>query len=247
MKISSLLIGSLLGLTALSAQAVSTISYTDSVSVTEQSPTTSTTGLNLLSLQQFDTQGGLLTLTNVQLIITLSVPTFTASVDNDSANLANVTVTFGTIGSVGFSSTVSTLDGTFNTLSGSNFSVSTQSSTFNVEANDSDSTATFDLDGGPDNGSFTTIPVLVGQISPRDINPLVWSQYTGTGTFGLDLAIDFVTDLNLNSGGGGGDVRFQGNIPSATYTAEVIYTYIPEPSTALLGALGMLALLRRRR
>ena len=80
----------------MAAQATSTISYSDTIAVTEQSPTTSTTGLNLLTLQQFDTLGGTLTLTGVQLTVTLSVPSFTASVDNDSANLANVTVSFGT-------------------------------------------------------------------------------------------------------------------------------------------------------
>jgi hypothetical protein len=201
---------------------------------------------NVLNLTKFDSMGGALTLTGVQITITLAVPTLSIVVDNDSANLANVTALFATVGSPTFSSTASTFDGT-DTVNPGYFSVTTQNSSFNVAGNDTDSTATFDDDGGPDNGSFTTAPVLVGQIATRDLSSATFASWTGVGNVDLTLNIDFVTDLNINSGGGGGDTRFQGFIPSATYLADVTYTYIPEPSTALLGALGALGLLRRRR
>lgn len=229
---------------AFTAPAVNaaTVFYNDTMSITENAS-------NILNLNKFNPTLG--TLTKVEITVTLSVPSFSLLVDNDSVNPANVTVSFGNLGGVAYTSTASTADAGFTTLSGSNFNVATQSSTFTVGAQAGDATDAFNNDLGADNGSFTTAPVQVGQITARQINSAVWSQWTGaSGTVDMDLEVDFVTDLNLNSGGGGGEVRFQGNIPSATYTAQVTYTYtaaIPEPSAALLGALGFLCLLRRRR
>lgn len=202
----------------------------------------------MLNLTQFDTTLG--TLTGVQLVVTLTVPSFNLIVDNDSPNPASGNVVFGTLGGATFTSTASTLNGTFATLSGSDFNVATQSASFTVLAQDSDSTEVFNNDGGLDNYSFTTSEVIVGQTTPRDINEIVWSQWTGSGTVDLDLTIDFATDMNLSGGGGGGgETRFQGSVPTSTFTSQVTYTYdaVPEPSAALLGALGMCALLRRRR
>lgn len=239
-----LLINSIIGAALVTSASAATISFSDSTSVTESG---TLQNLNTLTLSKFDTSLG--TLTKVEVTITLSVPSFTVVVDNDSENAANVTVGFGTLGSVLFYSSANTLDTGFNQLSGSNFSISTQSSTFNVGAQDSDATDSFQNDSGSDNGSFTTTVVNVGQITPREINSAVWSQYTGVGNISYDIAVDLVTNLNLNSGGGPGLVRFEGAIPSATYSAQVTYTYdaIPEPSAAALAGLGALALLRRRR
>lgn len=225
---------------AFSAPAVSaaTSTFSDTMTITEGAN-------NVLNLTQFDSMGGALTLTGVQITITLVVPSFSIVVDNDAANLANVTAQFATVGSPTFSSTALTTNG-IDSVNDSNFSVTTQNSSFDVAGNDTDSTTTFDDDGGPDNGTFTTSAVGVG-VNDRDLSSAAFADWTGVGNVDLTLNIDFVTDLNINSGGGGGDTRFQGFIPSATYFAEVTYTYIPEPSTALLGALGALGLLRRRR
>ncbi len=238
-----LLINSIIGATLVTGASAATISFSDSVSVTESG---TLQNLNTLSLSKFDTSLG--TLTKVEVTITLSVPSFTVVVDNDSENAANVTVGFGTLGSVLFETSASTWNGS-NTLSGSNFSITTQSSTFNVGAQDSDPVDSFHNDSGPDNGSFTTTVVNVGQLSPRVIHSSVWGDYSGAGYITYDIALDLVTNLNLNSGGGPGLVRFEGAIPSATYSAQVTYTYdaIPEPSAAALAGLGALALLRRRR
>lgn len=225
------------------AASALTVIYTDTISVTEGS---TINGSNLLNLTKFNPALG--TLNNVSITITLSAPSFNLIVDNDTDQAASGTVSFGTLGGSSFSSTASTLDGDFNSLSGSNFNVATQSGAFTVAANTTDPTNVFNNDGDADNFTFTTNSVLVGQITTRQINELVWSQWTGaTGTVDLDLAVDFVTDLNVDPGGGSGVVRFQGTIPTSTYSAMVTYSYIPEPSTALLGALGALGLLRRRR
>jgi hypothetical protein len=215
--------------------------YNDTMSVTEGAT-------NTLNLNKFNSALG--TLTKVEVTVILSIPSFSIIVDNDSENSANVTVTFGTLGGVTYTSSASTLDGSLTTLSGSNFNVATQSSSFTVGAQNTDPTDAFNNDSGGDNGSFTTSSVSVGQTTTREINSAAWIQWTGaSGTVDMELLIDFVTDMNINSGGSGGEVRFQGVIPSATYSAEVTYTYtaIPEPTAALLGGLGFLCLLRRRR
>lgn len=234
------------GLSFSAAQAA-TINFNDSISVTE---TGTLSGANVINLSQFDSDLG--TLNSVTLNISLSLPSFNIVVDNDATALANVNVNFGTIGSVLFSSSVSTFDGS-GTISGSNFTIATQVDTFDVAANDSDSALNFDNDSGPDNGTFTTGSVNEG-VSTWLVDSAVFAawQASSPGTIAFEIAADFVTDLNVNSGGGGGDTRFQGTIPSATFTVDVTYDYtpVPEPSTfALLSgvcALGFLAIRRRR-
>lgn len=219
-----------------------TVTFSDSTAVTEGGVLS---GANLLNLAQFDPSLG--TLTKVEIEVSLSLPSLDLVVDNDTDQASTVTTNFGTLGGTLFSSTASTFDGT-DTLAGSNFNVATQSSSFTVQATADDPTDVFNNDLGIDNGSFTTTPVNVGQLTLREINSFVWAQYTGTGTVDFDLAVDFVTDMNVNTGGGTGEVRFQGVIPTAVFSASVTYTYIPEPSSAvLLGCLGVLGLLRRRR
>lgn len=66
---------------------------------------------------------------------------------------------------------------------------------------------------------------------------LSFGAFSQTGTFGNGVsAIDNIRVYNNNAGGGGQFNLFANNI-----------TVVPEPSAALLGGLGALALLRRRR
>lgn len=69
-----------------------------------------------------------------------------------------------------------------------------------------------------------------------------WTLYTATYTttasdIGKTVGISFGTDGGYNTGG----------TPSYTYMDNASLSVIPEPGAALLGGLGMLALLRRRR
>lgn len=66
---------------------------------------------------------------------------------------------------------------------------------------------------------------------------LSFGSFSQTGTFGNGVtAIDNIRVFNTNAGGSGAFNVFANNI-----------TVIPEPASALLGSLGLLALLRRRR
>lgn len=221
-----------------------TLMYSDSIGVIEGD---TLTDVNRLHLTKFNTQG-IYSLTKVEITITLSVPQVTITVDNDATQQATVTAFFGTLGPMffGSSGTNITSDGDA-TITVADFSIATQSSQFTVGANADDSTTQFDDDIGDDNESFVTSTVLVGQITPREIAASKWVQYTGAGTVDFDIAVNFTTDVNLDTGGGFGLARFEGEVPTATYSATVTYTYVPEPGAALLGSLGLLALLRRRR
>lgn len=223
-----------------------TISFSDTTSVTETN-LAALTGVNQLTVSKFNPALG--TLTKVELTITLFVPSFVLKIDNDSVNTVGGFVNFGTLGGTSFFSSAATLDGLFTNLSGTNFGITTQSSAFTVDPNAIDAVDIFNDDVGVDHLTFNTGVVTVGQTTPRVINDVAWNQYSGLGDITFDLGIDFVSDLNVNSGGGGGETRFQGSVPSATFASTVTYTYtaIPEPSAALLGGLGVLGLLRRRR
>jgi hypothetical protein len=229
------------GLAALSASA-NVIVHNASTTVVEGD----TLGVNQLIIPEYS--GDVADLVSVQIIVTLSVPSFTLDVDNDAVDAASGNVQFFTIGSPNFDlAGANSFDGT-DTLGDGYFSVATQNDAFTVTGNDTDNTATFDLDAGPDNHSFNTTVVNVGQVTARFVDASQFASWVGGGNVTFDIAADLGTDLNFTGGGGGGDVRFQGVIPSATFSVQVIYTdTIPEPSSALLGGLGLLFLLRRKR
>ena len=78
----------------------------------------------------------------------------------------------------------------------------------------------------------------------QTVRPIVWSDYEGTGTY----VIDVIGSQGFDASAFGGAAI---QITPASVLGNVIITYtftsIPEPTSALLGGLGFLALLRRRR
>ena len=81
---------------------------------------------------------------------------------------------------------------------------------------------------------------------------MVWGHcatLAGSGTVGALTVVGTVTPGNGGVDGQQFEVSYFGDTTANTFTGgnDVVLMAIPEPRTALLGALGVLALLRRRR
>ena len=85
---------------------------------------------------------------------------------------------------------------------------------------------------------------IVNNSQTRNVNSAAWAGYTGAGTYDID--VDGLQGFNTSAIGGAA-VAIDPATASGDVTITYIYTPVPEPSAALLGGLGMLALLRRRR
>jgi hypothetical protein len=78
----------------------------------------------------------------------------------------------------------------------------------------------------------------------QTVRALVMPEYIGTGTYDIDVNATQGFDA---SAFGGAAIGITPANAAGSVTVEYIYTPIPEPASALLGGLGCLALLRRRR
>jgi len=74
------------------------------------------------------------------------------------------------------------------------------------------------------------------------VNPVVYDQYIGTGTYTITL-----TALQYTFYGSFGGVQALIDPIDTSGTVEITYHYIPEPATVGLLALGSLLVTRRRR
>lgn len=104
-----------------------------------------------------------------------------------------------------------------------------------------------DDDGTPDYLGADSLTLAGGSGSDTDFNssnvPAVLALVSGLGTINVDITNSIFTNVSTAGIFGPTDVTpgtFSG-------TVSVTYDYVPEPSTALLGGLGLLGLLRRRR
>jgi hypothetical protein len=106
-----------------------------------------------------------------------------------------------------------------------------------------------DDDGAPDFVGADALVLTGGSGSDSDFNSStsapVLASVTGPGTINVDLSNSIFTSTNT-SGIFGPSIPTAGNF-SGTVTVEYEYNLVPEPSSALLGGLGLLALMRRRR
>jgi hypothetical protein len=163
-------------------------------------------------------------------------------IDNDSATAGTIDLTHSVTGSL--SSTVSLLNtslvaiGTSGSLTASS-SLTGQS----IAATTGDSVSTFNSTGLGDNVVFN--PENSSDSDTGTISSFVQAQYEGTGTY--------TTTVNaLQTVGVTGVSGLQQAFTVSSLSGDVVVTYnytavVPEPASALLGGLGFLAILRRRR
>jgi hypothetical protein len=176
------------------------------------------------------------------------VPEQLLRLDNDSDGTASGNFNFLQAGNTGWSESVSTFDGSA-TISSGNFGFTTQTAAYNLTA-DTGTEGASGLDVQPGDGDFfefTTTEVIIGEVN-RNISNFVWAGYTGTSTITFDLAKAFATNLTNNTLNGSGVLEQSQTLTTGTFTGEVTYTFVPEPSSALLGFTAIaLMMLRRRR
>lgn len=185
-----------------------------------------------LSFNQFDSLGGTLMLQSIKLEVSLAISGGGLKVDNDGANPASGGVEFGA--QVQLISSVSLIDSNFQSIIQPGDVKASGGTTVNLSADDGDvevgGTGNFSYAGsdyGFYNGSNETDSDL------GFVNSAVFSQYIGTGTYSITVDADQVANY-----GALGGVQAQIDPLSAGGTVTVIYTYIPEPATLTLLAVG---------
>jgi len=195
----------------------------------------------ILTFNKFNDMGGALTLLSVYVEVDLDANGGALRCDNDAITPASGAIEFGA--KVDVSSSVSMIDATFNPIFQSGDVKATGGTTLNLSADDLDTevggTANFSMQGS-DYGYYTG-----GLASDNDsgyVTSMVFSQYTGTGTYTVTLDASQVA--NYGSLGG---VQAQIDPLTASGEVTVIYTYIPEPATLSLLVIGGLMITRRRR
>lgn len=188
-----------------------------------------------LVFNQFDPSLG--TLTRIK--ITTNVTKFggSAELDNDSANPAAGTISQQV--SINLSSTQVSLQDASMAPIGSGITAVTSIAP-NLAGDDGDGPGI--QTGGGDYlfSGFDSISTS----QEGDVSPTLFGAYQGTGTFQINARGDAGSSSTLNSG-----VAILILPANVSGDVTIVYTYdaVPEPTTAVLGAVGALALLRRRR
>lgn len=209
-------------------------------------------GTQTLVFDQFDPNGGELgirTLTSITISWQLIKTGGSLYVDNDSTTPGSGSITQSVIIDL-LSTDVALTDTGFSAI-GQNITAVT-SYTATVGADDGDIDAVVgNSDGFQTGGSdfdgteFANSPTVTGS---SDVNSGAYNSgavgYIGSGTFEIDATGTQTGDTSAIGG-----AAFSGTPSTAFGDVTVTYNYtaIPEPSAALLGGLGALLLLRRRR
>ena len=194
-----------------------------------------------LTFDQFDDQGGTLTLQSIRVDVTLTVTGGSLKTDNDGAEAASGGVEFGA--EVLLTPSVSMIDSAYQQIIQSGDVKATGGTTLSLSADDGDTevggTAYFSYAGSDyDYYNGTT----QNDSDFGYVNSVVFSQYIGTGTFTVDVDADQIADY-----GALGGVQAQIDPLNACGCVIITYEYIPEPATLAMLAIGGLAVLRRRR
>jgi opacity protein-like surface antigen len=211
------------------AASAATISETESFSGTPNLTQT-------LNFDQFDDQGGTLTLQSIQVTISMQVCDGQLVLDNDGEQAASGTFEFGAKADIA-STDVSLVDSTLQPVTAELEAIHTGS--FSLDANVGDGLNDYDS-SAPDGMLYTG-----GTEADSDtgmIASAAFPGYIGTGTYDIDVSATQWSDF-----GGVSGIEWAVSPVTASGTVTVTYCYVPEPASMGLLSLGGLALLRRRR
>jgi hypothetical protein len=224
--------------TKITALFVATAGFASAATIfqSESAVAFTASGTRDFTFVKFDTMGGTRTLTSVTLSFSFDKTGGSYGVDNDSDVSGDITFTHNLAGRLSSADVSVGTAGTYvNALS---------EATFAIGADDGDADVTYNAEpGDPDFKLYEPTSILATGHSAT-IASGSWGAYStsGAGTF----AVRFQASQTFGVDGVGG-LQSQTIASQATPTVTVTYNYIPEPSAALLGGLGMLCLLRRRR
>lgn len=196
-----------------------------------------------LTFDKFDPSLG--TLTSVSVSVTLNKSGGRFEVDNDSTSSGFITLEHNVVGNLSVvAGGVGLFRNDFTTIGASGtLTASSSMPAQEVFGTSGDNTDTFDATGQSDYLRFNP-----GNASASDSGTIAasaQSSYVGPGTF--VLGANALQSVSVTGLGG-----LQQAITVADVSGEVTVTYnylatVPEPTSALLGGLGCLLLLRRRR
>lgn len=191
-------------------------------------------GTAALTFNQFDTSLG--TLASITITTNVTKTGGSLFVDNESATPASGNISQSV--TINLTSAVSLVDTAFTPI-GTGVAA-TSSYTANVGADDGDGPGVQST--GPDYDGTSFGPTSTSQT--KNVFAGAFGGYQGVGTYVIDAG--GVQGFNTSAIGGAAVA-----IDPATVSGDVTITYtydaVPEPTSALLGGIGCLALLRRRR
>ena len=191
-----------------------------------------------LNFNQFNSSGGL-TLQSIQVSLTLQTSGGQLRLDNDSESPASGIFHFGAKGTIS-STDVTLLNTSFQPVPGEVNAIYSQA--FNLAANVGDEPN--DYDPSPPDGLLYNGGDMNNSKSDY-ITSLVWyagtKGFIGTGTYNINYQVNQWLDY-----GSIGGIEYAVNPVTASGSAEVVYTYVPEPATITLLAVGAFAIRKRK-